>query len=392
MVRGKSGPKRARLDVPASTTRSSRSSSRASSSALATARTVSRSAGSNRSASPESRADASRKGREATSEFSSDRSRATNDSPAWLTRSLSVPTIRCSTRPVLTMTTTISRSEPSGDQLDVAHGGPGQARVLHDGDLAGQRREQAHRPVDDVVEVDRAGEEGADGGLLRGGHRLDRAEPVDEEPVARVGRDPARGGVRRMDQPLLLEDGHVVADRGRRDAQVVAFDEGLGPDRLRGLDVVLDDGAQHGEPTLLAHDATSSAWLADRFRSPQRLAGTPGARVPVPAKSTSSAPTAPGASHTGAGRRVPTLPAWTGTERTSWTATGVAGADPAPAPRRPRRTGPRGRGRRHRLVRRGGPGREGRRYARGAPRGPARAHPGLPTGAGLPRRRSSRSC
>src|SRR5689334_8757810 len=40
-------------------------------------------------------------------------------------------------------------------------------------------------------------------------------------------------------------------------------------------------------------------------RSPQRLAGTPGARVPVPAKSTSSSPTRPlGKSGLGRSRRV----------------------------------------------------------------------------------------
>ena len=114
MVSGKSGPNRARLEVPASTTRSSRSSSRASSSVRATDRTVSRSAGSNRSARADSRADASRNGREDTSALSSERSRATKVSPRSLTRSPSVVTIRCSTRPVLTMTTTISRSDPSG--------------------------------------------------------------------------------------------------------------------------------------------------------------------------------------------------------------------------------------------------------------------------------------
>ena len=58
--------------------------------------------------------------------------------------------------------------------------------------------------------------------------RLDRGEPVDEQPVALVGRDPAGAGVRLGDVALVLERGHVVADRGRRDAEVVPLDQRLG--------------------------------------------------------------------------------------------------------------------------------------------------------------------
>ena len=88
--------------------------------------------------------------------------------------------------------------------------------------------EQPHRPAHDVVEVDRAVEEGRDRALLGRAHRLDRGQPVDEEPVALVGRHPAGAGVRLGDVALVLQRGHVVADGGRRDAEAVPLDERLG--------------------------------------------------------------------------------------------------------------------------------------------------------------------
>ena len=143
-------------------------------------------------------------------------------------------------------------------ELDVAHRRARQRRVLHDGDLAGQRREQAHGAVDDVVEVDGALEELGDGALLGGAHRLDGREPVDEEAVAGIGGHPPGAGVRGGDEPLLLERGHVVAHGRGRHAEVVALEQRLGADRLGGLDVVLDDGAQHAQPAVLAHHVVTS--------------------------------------------------------------------------------------------------------------------------------------
>ena len=151
------------------------------------------------------------------------------------------------------ISTTSSRFGRERDQLDVADRGPGQRGVLHDRDLAGQLREQPHRAVHHVVEVDRAVEEGGDRALLGGAHRLERGQPVDEQPVALVGRDPAGAGVRLGDEPLLLQRRHVVADGGRRDAERVPLDQRLGADRLLGGDVVLDDGAQHGELAVVLH-------------------------------------------------------------------------------------------------------------------------------------------
>ena len=83
--------------------------------------------------------------------------------------------------------------------------------------------------------------------------RLDGGEPVDEQPVALVGGDPPGAGVRLGDVALVLERGHVVADRGRRDAQVVPLDQRLGAHRLVRRHVVLDDRAEHVELAVLQH-------------------------------------------------------------------------------------------------------------------------------------------
>ena len=73
-----------------------------------------------------------------------------------------------------------------------------------------------------------------------------------------VGIRPAL--VRLGDISLLLENCHVVADRGRRDIQVMPVDQRLGPDRFLRGDVVLDDGAQHLEFAVIErHRARTSA-------------------------------------------------------------------------------------------------------------------------------------
>jgi hypothetical protein len=137
--------------------------------------------------------------------------------------------------------------------LDVAHRRSREGRVLHQSDLVGELGEQPHRPLDDVVEVDRAVEDGGDRSLLGRAHRLDAGEPVDEQPVALVGRDAPGAGVGLRDQPLLLQSRHVVAHGRGRDAQTVSLDQRLGADRLLGGDVVLDDRAEHGEAALVLH-------------------------------------------------------------------------------------------------------------------------------------------
>ena len=217
--------------------------------------------------------------------------------------------------------------------------------------------------------------------LLGAGQRLDRAEPVDEQAVAGVGGHPAGAGVRRGDQPLLLERGHVVADGGRRDAEVVALDQRLGADRLAGL------------------RRSPGRWRAARRAGGPRSCGTssPGRRtsagthVLASAKSTWLSRRArlhgrraraaePIARHS--------LPSVTDRYGSDVLVRRLATARRAGAPSRSTaETGPGRRGRRDRLVRRRRAGREGRRDARRAPRGPARAHQGLPARPGLPARR-----
>ena len=136
--------------------------------------------------------------------------------------------------------------------------------------------------------------------------RLDRRQPVDEEPVALVGRDPPGAGVRLGDVALLLERRHVVADRGRRDAEVVPLDQRLGADRLLGGDVVLDDRAQHVELAVLEHRAPPSSDVSGRRRDGWHSR----ARVPSVrrrrARRAVRAPARPGPSR---------LAPWTGTAR-----------------------------------------------------------------------------
>jgi uncharacterized protein (DUF3084 family) len=68
--------------------------------------------------------------------------------------------------------------------------------------------------------------------------RRARLEPVeqalDEEPVARLGWDSPRGGVRVRQQSEPLELGQLAADGGGRHPQARPFDEMLRADRLAG--------------------------------------------------------------------------------------------------------------------------------------------------------------
>ena len=135
--------------------------------------------------------------------------------------------------------------------LEMPDRGGGQRRVLHNGDLTGQLRQQPHRAAQHVVEVDAGFQEFEYRGPLGCRQRLDVFEPVDELPVALLRRYPARAGVRLGDVALRLEDGHVVAHGRAGHAQVVPFDERLRADRLLGRHEVRDDGSQHLEPTIV---------------------------------------------------------------------------------------------------------------------------------------------
>ena len=210
-------------------------------------------------------------------------------------------------------------------------------------------------------------------------HRLDRAEPVDEQPVAGVGRHPPGAGVGGGDQALLLERGHVVADGGRRDPQLVPVEQRLGTHRLGGLrrsparsraarrdDVPRSsDTSCHRSLRLCWHSGSASA-KSTWFPAPGTARAARPRREAVGAAYPASVSDRYGSDVLSGDWKVP-----------------AAG----PLPRGRGRDRPGRRGRRDRLVRRRGPGREGRRHARRPPRGPARPHQGLPDGPGFPARR-----
>jgi hypothetical protein len=80
---------------------------------------------------------------------------------------------------------------------------------------------------------------------------------VDEDAIALVGRDTPGGGVRRDDQLFVFEEGHIVADRRRGDAELVAIDDRLAADRLVRVDVILNDRAEDLQAALRDHDPSS---------------------------------------------------------------------------------------------------------------------------------------
>ena len=149
-----------------------------------------------------------------------------------------------------------------------------QRRVLDDGHLAGQLGQQPDGAAEHVVQVDGAVEEPLDRPPLGHRQRLDRRQPVDEEPVALVGGHPAGAGVRLGDVALLLEHRHVVADRGRGDAEVVPLGEGLAADRVVGRHVVLHDGPEDLQAAFVVRHGDTSP-----YRSTCRAA--PRSRVPA---------------------------------------------------------------------------------------------------------------
>ena len=67
------------------------------------------------------------------------------------------------------MSTVMRRVGPRCDELDVAHAGVAEGRILRERDLAGEVREQAHCAGEHVVEIGGLVEEGLDRLALRGG-------------------------------------------------------------------------------------------------------------------------------------------------------------------------------------------------------------------------------
>src|SRR5205807_3008366 len=117
------------------------------------------------------------------------------------------------------------------------------------------------RPAQDLLEVAHGLlEVVGDGAALRVAELPAGRQRVHEVPVAEVGRDAAGARVWVREVSHLLERGEVVADRGGRDAEPVAFGDGLAPDGFPGPDELLDHGAEHRRlpgpelaPLLLCH-------------------------------------------------------------------------------------------------------------------------------------------
>ena len=136
------------------------------------------------------------------------------------------------------------------EDLEVLEGAHARTRVLHEGHLVGDLREEAHGAFHDVVNVDRVGEERFESLALRSCHGLDLGEPVDEDAVSAVGGHAPGGRVGLIDQPGFFQDRHVVANRGRGDAQAPGGN-GLGADGFACGHVLGDDGAQDVKPAVL---------------------------------------------------------------------------------------------------------------------------------------------
>ncbi|OEI70024.1 hypothetical protein Cus16_0645 [Curtobacterium sp. ER1/6] len=147
-------------------------------------------------------------------------------------------------------------------ELDVLHAGPHHRRVLHEGDLVRELAEEPDRAAEDLVEVVGGAEERLDRVPLRARERAGGGQVVDEDPVALVGRDPPGRGVRGDDELLVLELGHVVADRGGADAEGVAVDDRLRTDRFARRDVVPHDGLEDLEGAFADHPDPFRSMLA----------------------------------------------------------------------------------------------------------------------------------
>ena len=88
------------------------------------------------------------------------------------------------------------------------------------------------------------GEEVGDDPALRRREPGLAVEVVDEEAVAAVGGHPPGRRVGLHEVALALEDGHVVAHRGARHAEVAGARDGLRSHRLSGGDVLLHDRSE----------------------------------------------------------------------------------------------------------------------------------------------------
>ena len=98
---------------------------------------------------------------------------------------------------------------------------------------------------------------------------------VDEEAVALVGGNAARGCVGLGEIALLLEHGHLVAHRGRADLDPGRVGHMGGTDGLGRGDVLVNHRPQDGGSALVEHRSPSRSVGRGRMG-----VGTPGYRLP----------------------------------------------------------------------------------------------------------------
>ena len=146
------------------------------------------------------------------------------------------------------------RGRRQPDDLHAAHGDRLGPRTDHDGGVVGQVGEEVRRAVQHLLEAPVGGaEELPDLAARRGVETAGRGQVVDEEAVPLVGRDPPGRRVRLDEVALLLEHGHLVADRGRRHPDPGRVGDVGRTHRERRGDVLLDDGAQDRGLAVVEH-------------------------------------------------------------------------------------------------------------------------------------------
>ena len=137
------------------------------------------------------------------------------------------------------------RAQMEANQVDGAHHDGLRLRTDDHRRVRGEPRQQLARLREQLVGGERRGrEEVGDVAAVDLGELPGTGEMVDVVAIAAIGGNPARRSVGLGDVALPLEHRHVVADRCRRHAEAGGLGHGLRPDRLRALDVALDDRAE----------------------------------------------------------------------------------------------------------------------------------------------------
>ena len=105
-----------------------------------------------------------------------------------------------------------------------------EVRHLYDGRLLSYLGQQLDRPAQHVFQIHAALEEGEHGAALGLGQRLDIVQRIDELAVALLRGHAPGAGVFLGNEAFGFEHGHVIANRRRGHAQLVALEQGLGAD------------------------------------------------------------------------------------------------------------------------------------------------------------------